>query len=81
MAIERRLNGMGESVEGNAAEIGLDAVLEIEIEEPEIAEMEDGSVEITLVSDTVNEDIENAPFDANLAEYMEEGQLLELSKN
>ena len=79
MAIERRLNGMGESVEGNAAEIGLDAVLEIEIEEPEIAEMEDGSVEITLVSDTVNEDIENAPFDANLAEYMEEGQLLELS--
>ena len=78
MAIERRLNGMGESIEGNAAEIGLDEVLEIEIEEPEILTLDDGSVEVTLIAEG-EEDIASAPFDANLAEYLEDGQLAELS--
>ena len=50
MAIERRLNGMGESIEGNTGEIGLDEVLEIEIEEPEILTLDDGSVEVTLIA-------------------------------
>ena len=78
MAIERRLNGMGESIEGNTGEIGLDEVLEIEIEEPEILTLDDGSVEVTLIAE-VEEDITSAPFDANLAEYLEDGQLVELS--
>ena len=78
MAIERRLNGMGESIEGNAAEVGLDAVLEIEIEEPEVLTLDDGSVEVTLIAEG-EEDIASAPFDANLAEYLEDGQLAELS--
>ena len=78
MAIERRLNGMGESIEGNTGEIGLDEVLEIEIEEPEILTLDDGSVEVTLIAEG-EEDIASAPFDANLAEYLEDGQLAELS--
>jgi len=75
MAIERSLYGMPQGM----GEVDLGEALEIEIEAPEISEMEDGSVEITLVSDTDINDIDSAPFDANLAEYMEEGQLLELS--
>ena len=79
MAIERSLNGMpqGEGTLGNLGEVGIEDVLEIEVEMPEISEMEDGSVEIMLVSET--DDIDNAPFDANLAEYMDDGQLTELS--
>ena len=81
MAIERSLYGMPEGEGGleNVGDIGVADVLEIEIDMPEITEMDDGSVEITLVSDTISEDIESAPFDANLAEYMDDGQLLELS--
>ena len=81
MAIERSLYGMPEGEGGleNVGDIGVADVLEIEIDMPEITEMDDGSVEITLVSDTISEDIESAPFDANLAEYMDDGQLIELS--
>jgi len=78
MAIERSLNGMGESIEGNAGEIGIDEVLEIEIEAPEILTLDDGSVEITLIAEGA-EDLASAPFDANLADYLDEGQLVELS--
>jgi len=79
MAIERSLNGMlqGEDTLGNLGEVGIEDVLEIEVDMPEISEMEDGSVEIMLVSET--DDIDSAPFDANLAEYMDDGQLTELS--
>ena len=59
---------------------GVDMVEAIEIEiEPEIVSLEDGSVEITLIPDTVDMDMANTPFDANLAEYMDDGQLNELS--
>ena len=75
MAIERSLYSMPEGMEG----VGLDEALEIEIEAPEINVLEDGGVEITLIADSVDDDIENAPFDANLAEYMDDGQLIELS--
>ena len=79
MAIERSLNGMpqGEGPLGNLGEVGIEDVLEIEIEAPEISMLDDGSVEIMLVSET--DDIDSAPFDANLAEYMDDGQLTELS--
>ena len=81
MAIERGLYEMPEAEDtlGNLEEVSIEDVLEIEVDGPEVAELEDGSVEITLVSAGVDEDIESAPFDANLAEYMEEGQLLEIS--
>ena len=81
MAIERGLYEMpgAEDTLGNLEEVSIEDVLEIEVDGPEVAELEDGSVEITLVSAGVDEDIESAPFDANLAEYMEEGQLLEIS--
>ena len=81
MAIERSLYEMpeGEGTLGNIAEVGIEDVLEIEIDAPEITMLEDGGVEIMLVADSVDDDIENAPFDANLAEYMDDGQLTELS--
>ncbi len=69
---------MGESSEGKAGEIGIDEVLEIEIEAPEILTLDDGSVEITLIAEGA-EDLASAPFDANLADYLDEGQLVELS--
>jgi len=75
MAIERSLYSMPEGIDG----VEVEEALEIEIEAPDINMLEDGSVEITLVSDRVDDDIENAPFDANLADYMEDGQLTELS--
>ena len=73
MAIEKSLFAapLGEDVEVVEA-------IEIEIE-PEVNTLEDGSVEIMLVSETDSDDIDNAPFDANLAEYMDDGQLTELS--
>ena len=56
MAIERSLYGMPEGEGGleNVGDIGVADVLEIEIDMPEITEMDDGSVEITLVSDTIS---------------------------
>mgnify|MGYP003644244980 FL=1 len=73
MAIEKSLFAapLGEDVEVVEA-------IEIEIE-PEVNTLEDGSVEIMLVSETDSDDIDNARFDANLAEYMDDGQLIELS--
>jgi hypothetical protein len=82
MAIERGLYSMPEGMEGtlgNLGEVGIEDVLEIEVEAPEITMLEDGGVEVMLVADSVDDDIENAPFDANLAEYMDDGQLTELS--
>ena len=51
--------------------------LEIEIVNPESVTLDDGSMEITIVPDAdVDEDI---PFDGNLAEGMEEGELNSLA--
>ena len=73
MAIER---SMFTAPQGEAVE----AVEAIEIEiEPEVVALEDGSMEITLVQDAMQTDIASAPFDANLADYMDDGQLVELS--
>ena len=41
--------------------------------------MDDGSVEITLVPEAGMEEAAGAPFDANLAEYLEDGQLTEIA--
>ena len=73
MAIEKGLYAMPEGIEEETSE------LEIEIVNPEMVTLDDGSVEITIVPDAMEADIANAPFDANLAEYMDDGQLTELS--
>ena len=41
--------------------------------------LDDGSIEITLVAGPEADDIDGAPFDANLAEYLDEGLLSTLS--
>jgi|TARA_R100001530_G_scaffold61731_2_gene44551 hypothetical protein len=74
MAIERSLFTPPEGMEdiGGATE-----AVEIELETPEIALLDDGSAEITLVEEVT--DLTTAPFDANLAEYMDDGQLTAMS--
>jgi hypothetical protein len=85
MAIEKGLyktpKGIDELAEGNIEAI------DIEIELPEgemlsdIIEMEDGSVEVNLGGPMAEGDVNGAPFDANLAEYLSEDELSELSQD
>ena len=61
-----------------AAPQGLSAenepALEIEIVNPESVTLADGSMEITLMPEETG-DLSDIPFDANLAEYLDEGEL------
>lgn len=52
--------------------------LEIEIENPDSVTLSDGSMEITLMPEGPA-DMEDVPFDANLAEYLDEGELASLA--
>ena len=74
MAIERSLFTPPEGMEDIG---GVTEAVEIELETPEIALLDDGSAEITLVEEVT--DLTAAPFDANLAEYMDDGQLTSMS--
>ena len=75
MAIEKSLyvtpEGVGVEEESPAMEIG--------IVNPDMVTLDDGSVEITLVPEEGLEEAMGAPFDANLAEYLDDGTLTELS--
>lgn len=51
--------------------------LEIEIVNPESVTLSDGSMEITLTPE--GGDLQEIPFDANLAEYLDEGELASLA--
>jgi hypothetical protein len=78
MAIERSLYEMpqGLPTEGLGVEIEMD----MGPAETQITMLEDGGVEVTISpEDASDEDLEEVPFDANLAEYLDEGLLLELS--
>lgn len=78
MAIERSLYEMpqGLPTEGLGIEIEMDAGPT----EAEITMLEDGGVEVTLSPEDVPDaELSGAPFDANLAEYLDEGLLLELA--
>jgi len=78
MAIERSLYEMpqGLPMDGLGVEIEMDAGPT----EAEIVVLEDGGVEVTLSpEDMEDEELEMAPFDANLADYLDEGLLLELA--
>jgi hypothetical protein len=74
MAIEKGLyaapEGIDEGIEEDAGE------LEIEIVNPDMVTLDDGSVEITLVP---GEDIEPTSFDANLAESLDDNALARIS--
>jgi hypothetical protein len=74
MAIEKGLyaapKGIDEGIEEDAGE------LEIEIVNPDMVTLDDGSVEITLVP---GEDIGPTSFDANLAESLEDNALARIS--
>jgi len=85
MAIEKGLysapEGLDKELEG-----GLEGVeemdtsaLEIEIVDPEMVTLSDGSVEITLIPDMDETDLMG--FDGNLAEALEDGDLQELSSD
>jgi hypothetical protein len=83
MAIEKGLYGMPEGIDEELmGEMGEpDAMIEMAIatdeDMPVMVELEDGSVEISFGEE--NEDLDMAPFDANLAEYLEDSQLQEIS--
>ena len=85
MAIEKGLYGMPEGIEGElmGEEMAPDAMVEMAIatdeDMPIMIELEDGSVEISFGEET--EDIDAAPFDANLADYLDDKQLQEISSD
>jgi hypothetical protein len=85
MAIEKGLYGMPEGIDGElmGEEMAPDAMIEMAIatdeDMPVMIELEDGSVEISFGEE--NEDIDMAPFDANLAEYLDDKQLQEISSD
>ena len=70
MAIEKGLYAAPEGVDEAAESEGS---LEIEIVDPEMVTLDDGSMEITIVPDATIGDITS--FDANLAEFLEDDQL------
>jgi hypothetical protein len=85
MAIEKGLYGMPEGIDGELmgeemapdAMVGIDVVTEGDL--PIMIELEDGSVEISFGEEPDSADM--APFDANLAEYLDDKQLQEISSD
>tara|TARA_R110000796_G_scaffold1789_3_gene7293 strand:+ start:841 stop:3309 length:2469 start_codon:yes stop_codon:yes gene_type:complete len=77
MAIEKGLyaapTGIEEALDGEMGE----SALEIEIVDPEMVTLDDGSVEITLIPGDDESDLMG--FDGNLAEAMDEGELTDLA--
>ena len=73
MAIEKSLYA---APEGIMSEVGGEPELEIEIVNPDMVTLDDGSVEITIVPGDESDEV---PFEANLAEYMDERELLNLA--
>ena len=74
MAVEKGLYSAPMGIEEAAAD---EAELEIEIVDPEMVTMSDGSVEVTIIP---NADIgDTVPFDANLAEVLEDSTLNKLA--
>jgi hypothetical protein len=77
MAIEKGLYAAPEGMDEELMDDMPDADLEIEIVDPEMVTMSDGSVEITIIPDANISDMMS--FDANLAEGLDDGQLNELA--
>ena len=78
MAIEKGLYSAPDGILEPAEEEGQE--LEIGILNPEMVTLDDGSMEITIVPDSgMPGDLAQAPFDANLAEYLDDTQLQAMS--
>ena len=74
MAIEKGLYAAPEGIEDDDMMEGeVEAELEIEIVDPEMVMMDDGSVEVTLIPSEGLEEM--TEFGANIAEYMDERAL------
>ena len=74
MAIEK---GLYAAPLGMEQEVEAEADLEIEIVDPEMVTLDDGSVEITIIPDADVGDM--VPFDANLAEVLDDSVLSKVS--
>lgn len=73
MAIEKGLYAAPEGMDDEMMEEGAEVALDIEIVDPEMVVLDDGSVEVTLIpSEGLDEPTE---FGANLAEYMDDNAL------
>ena len=82
MAIDRGLYSAPEGLEPEVdIEIGDEegAEFEVEIVDPEMVTFDDGSVEVTIIPDATIGDM--TEFDANLAEFLEDGQLNSLAND
>ena len=79
MAIERSLYEMPQGIPTD--EFGVEIEMDMGPAEAEIVMLDDGSAEITLSPEDSegDTDIDSAPFDANLAEYIDDGVLLTLA--
>ena len=76
MAIEKGLYAAPMGLESEPTE-----ALEIDIVNPEMVTLADGSVEITLVPEPGLDEAAGAPFDANLAEYLDDGVMSSLASD
>ena len=76
MAIEKSINVAPQGIDAIEDE-EVEQELEIEIVNPDMVTLDDGSVEITLIPDSKS--LSSLDFDANLAEDMEEDVLAELA--
>jgi hypothetical protein len=76
MAIEK---GLYAAPQGLTEDDEDEGELEIEIIDPEAVTLDDGSVEITLIPDAEESDL--LPFDGNLAEAMDDGEMSVLSSD
>jgi hypothetical protein len=78
MAIERSLYEMPQGLPTEG--LGIEIEMDMGPAETEITMLDDGGVEVTISPESaIDEELEMAPFDANLAEYLDEGLLLEMS--
>jgi hypothetical protein len=75
-SIDKGLYAAPQGIEAELGDMGgisdddLDSMLEIEITNPDMVTLDDGSVEITLIA---GDDAEEGEFDENLAETLDEG--------
>ena len=83
MAIEKGMfaapEGIDVEIEGDEPVEPVEQALEIEIVDPEMVTLSDGSVEITLIPDAAPTDM--LPFDTNLAEHLDDSILQSLSSD
>ena len=83
MAIEKGMFAAPEcidvEIEGDEPVEPVEQALEIEIVDPEMVTLSDGSVEITLIPDAAPTD--RLPFDVNLAEHLDDSILQSLSND